>query len=483
MLPDGNPVRLRAVSIGDGLLVMLTPKNASTTLQKLAGDRAWLVKCIGKFAHLISASLLLSVSIVSHAQPLAKLRQQYEALNPLVVQIDFAQMIQQWSTRVSGKQFDALIALDEQLQGYQLPEDSSVCSKLELSSLQAELSTQLLAHQLMLRQSDTFDFNGSIAKLAERRQWYELLTRMWIGEVSRGTVLTPEQLFQMGSKNFSQAIAELRAIDRSQTKHDAKKLTTDDEILQGYYAKERIVAKNLAQWFGASKPIEPLSIARSTMGPEFLAPAYYDAALGRFYFHNLDKYYHSAQMDFLYLHEGLPGHHLQAQWAEKYGYCENLARPSTMVFAEGWAAYIERYGEELGLYQDPESLYYALKWRSLRAMRTMVDVGIHVYGWSDEKVRSFWLARFPEGEDMLEAALIRIKRWPMQVNTYVVGQQRILERLHHEKSVDPNFSIAEFHQNILSMSRLPISALEHYHTFKRQVKNTHSSSDARHTKL
>ncbi|WMS87038.1 DUF885 family protein [Pleionea litopenaei] len=410
-----------------------------------------------------------STTAMSQQTPFTALKEQFDALEQYPLQLDFQQMTKQWQslrTQTHSSSWDEfLVQLNNVTQNNHA---LTACDQVQLDRFQTITQMQVLAHSLA---NHPITYQGSVANLPDSLKWYRLLTLLWLGED-----IAPQALYNIGEQTFNRSITLLRDVSVEPVTYSSIKVGQEEALLQGYQQRHQRVEKLIEKLFVETKDLQSLNIAKSSLGPDFLAPAYYDSEQNTFYFNATSEHYNLAQMDFLYLHEGLPGHHLQSQWSQKYALCGNRdASTISMAMVEGWAAYIERYGADLGLFQDKASLYYALKWQALRAMRVQVDVGMHALGWNDEQVRSHWLKNFPEGADIMERELARIKRWPMQVNTYVYGQYKI-EQLLKQQQQDSHFQLTEFHRNLLSISHLPLSALERYSEFFTATKDMQAPS-------
>lgn len=197
-------------------------------------------------------------------------------------------------------------------------------------------------------------------------------------------------------------------------------LQHQQQIINQFRLRERIVRKHFADVFNPGVWPPAFDIARSQMPASFPAPGYYNQYNATFYFHPQGKHFDLETADWLFLHEAVPGHHMQ----------DNLPPPTfcqapqgqSLLIAEGWGSYVETLGKQLGLYQQSQSERYALQWQLLRAVRVLVDTGLHAYGWSDEKARKVFRSYIPDQPDILDRELQRIKDWPAQVNTYVYGK-------------------------------------------------------------
>lgn len=236
--------------------------------------------------------------------------------------------------------------------------------------------------------------------------------------------------------------------------------TRHQQIVDRFRHKEAHVIANLDKYFPKLSLLKEVNIVPSTLPKSFPAPGIYEAVNKRFMYHLQDEYFYEYTMDWLYLHEANPGHHYQSQFTEQQTQCINLPdRFQTTAFSEGWAAYVETLGKSLGLYKDTASELYALDWQELRAVRVMIDIGIHAYGWDNKKARAVWMQYIPAQEGIMEREINRIRHWPGQVITYVYGKVAI-ERYIREKMKSSDLSLLEVHREILALSSYSLSILE-----------------------
>ena len=161
-------------------------------------------------------------------------------------------------------------------------------------------------------------------------------------------------------------------------------------------------------------------------------------------------------------HEGVPGHHLQLSVAQQM---QGLPRFRQHVFnsgyGEGWALYSEQLGKEVGFYQDPVSDFGRLSSELFRAVRLVVDTGIHALGWSREQVVEFFRQSGAVDEPTLQAETDRYIAWPGQALAYKIGQLKFRElRARAERELGPRFDIRTFHDEMLSGGVLPLDLLE-----------------------
>jgi uncharacterized protein (DUF885 family) len=167
-------------------------------------------------------------------------------------------------------------------------------------------------------------------------------------------------------------------------------------------------------------------------------------------------------MEALYLHEAEPGHHLQVAVAQEQTGLPRFRRFDwDTAYGEGWGLYAESLGHDLGLYTDPYSAFGALSNEMWRAVRLVVDTGIHSKGWSREKAIEYFRANTALGQADIEAEVDRYIAWPGQALAYKVGQLEILRlrRLAQQK-LGVRFDIRAFHSQVLESGSLPLPVLE-----------------------
>ena len=161
-------------------------------------------------------------------------------------------------------------------------------------------------------------------------------------------------------------------------------------------------------------------------------------------------------------HEGIPGHHMQISIAqEQTGVPEFRKYGFYTAFVEGWALYAERLGKDLGLYQDPYSDYGRLESDNLRAIRLVVDTGVHAEHWTRQQMVDFFHDHSSISETEVQAETDRYIAWPSQALAYKIGQLKILElRDRARKALGDKFDIRAFHDQIIDSGALPLDELD-----------------------
>lgn len=161
-------------------------------------------------------------------------------------------------------------------------------------------------------------------------------------------------------------------------------------------------------------------------------------------------------------HEGVPGHHLQISIQQQLkGLPEFRLHIFSAAYAEGWAVYAEALGKEIGFFQDPGSDYGRLNTELMRAVRMVVDTGIHSRGWTREHAVSYFRQSGAADEPTIQAEVDRYIAWPAQGLSYKIGQLKILElRNRAQTQLGSRFDIHAFHSEVLNAGNLPLSILE-----------------------
>jgi uncharacterized protein (DUF885 family) len=296
------------------------------------------------------------------------------------------------------------------------------------------------------------------------------------------TTLTPEEIHQIGLDEVARIRAEMDRVmaDASFTGgFDAfiRFLRTDPrfyhDTAEALLAEYRDIAKRadpaLAPLFGRL-PRTPYGVREI---PAEIAPsqttAYYEpGALGVGRAGNMyaNTYMLSMrprwEMEALTLHEAVPGHHLQIALAQEMeGLPEFRSHSSYTAYVEGWALYAERLGEEMGFYQDPYSKFGQLTYQMWRAVRLVVDTGMHALGWSRQQAIDYFAANAPKTQQDIIVEIDRYIVWPGQALGYKIGELKIRElRATAERLLGDRFDIRAFHDEVLGQGAVPLDVLE-----------------------
>jgi len=168
------------------------------------------------------------------------------------------------------------------------------------------------------------------------------------------------------------------------------------------------------------------------------------------------------RMETLFLHEAVPGHHLQTARALELGELPMFRRTANYVaYSEGWALYAETLGEQLGLYQDPYSRFGHLQMQIFRAARLVVDTGIHALGWTRAQAIDWMAERTGLAREFAESQVDRYYAAPAQALGYMIGELKIIELRDRARALlGDRFDLRRFHMAVLDSGALPLAVLD-----------------------
>jgi prolyl oligopeptidase len=280
--------------------------------------------------------------------------------------------------------------------------------------------------------------------------------------------LTADEIHEIGLAEVRRILQEFFTFLRTDPQFYYK---SSQELFEGYLAVSKRIDPNLVRVFGklprtpyGLRPI-PMTSAPNTTTAYYQGPAA-DGTRPGFYYVNLyrpevrPKY----EMEVLSIHEAVPGHHLQIALAMEQAEMPDFRRNAGYTaYVEGWALYSESLGEELGLYQDPYSKFGQLTYDMWRAVRLVVDTGMHAKGWSREQAIAFFIDNAAKTEADIVNEIDRYISWPGQALAYKIGQLRIQNlRREAEQTLGPRFNVRAFHDTVLETGAVPIDLLERH---------------------
>ncbi|HLL30627.1 MAG TPA: DUF885 domain-containing protein [Allosphingosinicella sp.] len=300
--------------------------------------------------------------------------------------------------------------------------------------------------------------------------------------LSTTTEMSPDEIHRIGLAEVKRIHGEMEAVKaqvgfKGTLQQFFEHIRTDpkfkpksrEQLQQGYVAIGKRLDATLPTMF-STIPKTPLEIRPvPALTEKGAARGSYQSGTtdgsrpGVFYFNAYDLPSRTTPgMETLYLHEGAPGHHFQISLAQ-----ENEALPAFMRFGgntayvEGWALYAETLGRELGVYTDPYQYFGYLDSQLFRAIRLVVDTGIHSKGWTRDRTIQYILDNSSRGRSNATAETERYIAIPGQALAYKIGQLKISElRARAQQALGTRFDIREFHAQVLMTGALPLAVLE-----------------------
>ena len=315
------------------------------------------------------------------------------------------------------------------------------------------------------------------SSLPNGEAFYEYRTRSFTT-----TSMTPDEIHRLGLNEVKRIRGEMQLIidelefdgDFADFLHFLRTdsqfyYDTSEELFDGYLAVSKRIDPELVKLFGrlpripyGLRPI-PDNIAPDTTTAYYNQPAA-DGSRPGYYYVNLyrpevrPKY----EMEVLSVHEAVPGHHLQISLQMELEETPEFRKYIDFTaFTEGWGLYSESLGYELGLYKDPYSHFGALTYDMWRAVRLVVDTGMHYKGWTRQQAIDFFMNNAAKTETDIVNEIDRYISWPGQALAYKIGQLKMLElRRKCEGALGDDFDIKAFHDEMLGAGALPMEILE-----------------------
>jgi len=316
-----------------------------------------------------------------------------------------------------------------------------------------------------------------LSALPNGNAWYEHLARSFTT-----TRMTPDDIHRLGLEEVKRIRGEMEKVIAEVGFEGSFQdflvfLRTDpqfyydnpDDLYEAYLATSKRIDPELVKLFGllprmpyGVKPI-PDAVAPDTTTAYYSRPAA-DGSRAGTYWVNLyrpevrPKY----EIEVLSVHEAMPGHHLQIALQQELGNMPNFRRfLGFTAFVEGWGLYSERLGYDLGLYQDPYSRFGQLTYDMWRAVRLVVDTGMHYKGWTRQQAIDFFKDNAAKAEHDIVNEIDRYLLMPGQALAYKVGQLKILAlRDRAQRQLGEDFDIRAFHDHLLGAGALPLDLLE-----------------------
>jgi uncharacterized protein (DUF885 family) len=318
---------------------------------------------------------------------------------------------------------------------------------------------------------------SGIGSLAFGKKLYATYAKQWTT-----TTMTPEEIHELGLKEVARLNAEMEKVktqvgfkgtlleffDYVRNKAELKPFTKPEEVIANFERIHAVIKPNVDKLFSL-QPKTKFEIRRTEAFREKTASAEYSQGTadgsrpGVFYVPIPDiKEYNMYGDEDLFLHEAIPGHHFQISLQQENASLPDFRKYNWFgAYGEGWALYTESLGKELGLYTDPYQYFGMLGNEMHRAVRLVVDTGIHSKGWTREQAIQFSMANEAESEAAITTEIERYMAIPGQALSYKIGQLKIMElRQRAQDKMGAKFDIKKFHEKVLESGVMPLALLE-----------------------
>ncbi|MFV8392361.1 DUF885 domain-containing protein [Flavobacterium sp. LB2P6] len=318
---------------------------------------------------------------------------------------------------------------------------------------------------------------SGIGSLPFGKDLYATYVKQWTT-----TDMTPEAIHELGLKEVARLTAEMEKVktqvgfkgtlleffEEVRNKKELKPFTKPEEVIANFQSIYTRIKPNVDKLF-ALQPKTKFEIRRTEAFREKTASAEYNQGTadgsrpGIFYVPIPDVANYNLYGDEdLFLHEAIPGHHFQISLQQENANLPDFRKFNWFgAYGEGWALYTESLGKELGLYQDPYQYFGMLGNEMHRAVRLVVDTGLHSKGWTREQAIKYSLENEAESEASIIPEIERYMAIPGQALSYKIGQLKIMElRKKAEAKMGTKFDIKKFHEKVLESGVMPLALLE-----------------------
>ncbi|MBA6316193.1 DUF885 domain-containing protein [Cellulophaga baltica] len=351
-----------------------------------------------------------------------------------------------------------------------------------------EAYSAMISEKIIPAYQDLYDFMNTEYMAAARttsgiegipngKEYYDYSIKLYTT-----TDMTADEIHQLGLSEVARISSEMEKIKKEvgfegdlkaffdfvRSKKELMPFTSPEQVIENFKVIHEKMKPQVDKLFG-KQPKTPFEVRRTEAFREASASAEYNPGSidgtrpGIFYtpIPDVTKYNMYSDED-LFLHEAIPGHHFQISLTQ-----ENKELPKFRktlwysAYGEGWALYTESLGKELGLYTDPYQYFGMLGAEMHRAIRLVVDTGLHSKGWTREEAIEYSLANEAESEAGITSEIERYMANPGQALSYKIGQLKIIElRTKAEKELGDKFDIKEFHNQVLETGCVPLALLE-----------------------
>jgi len=452
---DCMPVKLAQWASGEAAQPMKTAANYTHFLQRLKKLPAWIDQAIANMQQGIARGVVLPRPLVERTLP----------------------------------QLDALLTADPQASPYlaatrEFP--AAVAQPDRRRIVAAYRATVVASVNPAVQRLRTFmrdrylpraRATAGIGALPGGAQWYRILVRS-----STTTSMSPQEIHELGLAEVARIRGEMEQVKAKfgfdgdldaffrslDSRPELTPFRSEEEVLAAFRALNDRIKAGLPRLFERApkaaldvRLVEPMR--RATASDYYVPPAADGSRPGAFFaVVKNPATYRISKMTSLFLHEGQPGHHYQMALQQELDLPRFRKHGWNDAFGEGWALYAESLGRELGLYDNDPAAYLGRLFLELhRALRLVVDTGLHDKGWSREQAIAYLREKEGSTEDDARQAIERYMAWPGQALAYKVGELKILQlRERARQQLGPRFDIRAFHTQVLGDGCIPLRTLE-----------------------
>lgn len=306
--------------------------------------------------------------------------------------------------------------------------------------------------------------------LKDREAWYALFAKRFTS-----LDLDAKEVEAMGRREVVRVKREIASLQRQTGFRDSAAFYAhmqdssfyirDKAALWREFARiDSTVRQHLPAFIGTADvpPVYPMEWPEATA---FTPPGMYlnrrHNAFGRdvFQINFYDRRFNRRAAEWIYLHEAIPGHHLQMTLRPESELQRLFQYPGNF---EGWACYVEYFGKDLGLYRDRYAELGKWEWDLVRSARLVLDAGIHSRGWTRQQALDYWMATIPGQTSIAEREVTRVTNWPGQALSYKAGAASIMKMKAAWLKRHPQKKAADFHKWYLQMGNMPLELMEHH---------------------
>jgi uncharacterized protein (DUF885 family) len=349
----------------------------------------------------------------------------------------------------------------------------SVNDKIALDHLQYECAFQLERVQLEMAwvTKGREIVSGGLYGFYQKEKWYN----HFIKKITT-LQISPEEIMAFGMQEVSRINGEIDQIRKKNgfasledmyvfLNHDSFYLTDKKLIQEAFGRVDSIARSNMKSYVGDLNipdvhPMEWPGAGSHTPPGIYLNRSQNAFGKDVFHYNYYGERYNKRMIDWLYMHEAIPGHHLQSSIRavnQPDVLQEQSIYPGNF---EGWACYVEYQGRALGLMKDDFSYLGWLEWDLVRSARLVLEAGIHHAGWSKELAHKFWQDHIYGQDEIADREITRVSNWPGQALSYKLGARFISELFAKEKKHSPAISQADMHYTFLQMGMRPLSVID-----------------------